>query len=107
MIVVTESGQSGEMTNISRPHDLHYRNCLAVPLILSKNNMKKLTMAATLIGLAPLAVMAHPGHGETEGWSITHYFVEPEHAIYTYPLLILAGFCFVLVYRARKARKDA
>jgi hypothetical protein len=27
--------------------------------------------------------MAHPGHGETGGFTITHYFLEPVHAVIT------------------------
>jgi hypothetical protein len=36
----------------------------------------------TLIGLLASATsFAHPGHGHSEGFTITHYFVEPEHAL--------------------------
>lgn len=31
--------------------------------------------------LAPLTSMAHPGHGETGGFTIIHYFTEPEHVL--------------------------
>lgn len=29
----------------------------------------------------PAWALAHPGHGETEGFTIKHYMVEPEHAV--------------------------
>ena len=29
----------------------------------------------------PLITLAHPGHGETDGYTITHYFTEPVHAV--------------------------
>jgi hypothetical protein len=38
----------------------------------------KLISAATIL---PLFSLAHPGHGETDGFSIIHYFSEPMHAI--------------------------
>jgi hypothetical protein len=34
-----------------------------------------------LLGFIPFASFAHEGHGHTEGFTITHYFVEPQHAI--------------------------
>lgn len=36
----------------------------------------------------PVAILAHPGHGETEGFSIIHYFAEPLHAIITVTAII-------------------
>ena len=38
--------------------------------------LKKLTSFLTML---PLAVLAHPGHGDEGGFTITHYFTEPEH----------------------------
>jgi hypothetical protein len=48
---------------------------------------------------APLASMAHPGHGETEGFTITHYFTEPVHAVVT--ILAVVG-VLVLVTALRR-----
>jgi hypothetical protein len=31
----------------------------------------------------PFTLRAHPGHGETEGFSIIHYLTEPMHAFIT------------------------
>lgn len=44
--------------------------------------MKKVITALSLLLMVfPFIVWAHPGHGETEGFTITHYIVEPAHAI--------------------------
>ena len=48
--------------------------------------MKKIIAALCL--LVPFAGMAHPGHGETGGYTITHYFLEPMHAIITVGILV-------------------
>ncbi len=57
--------------------------------------MKKLAISFGLfLGMvAPLATMAHPGHGETEGYTIIHYFTEPMHAVITLGslLIVFAG----------------
>ena len=36
-----------------------------------------------IIASLPLFASAHPGHGETDGYTITHYFMEPAHAVVT------------------------
>ena len=44
--------------------------------------MKKIiTVAAMLTCFLPLVSLAHPGHGETGGFTIIHYFTEPVHAV--------------------------
>jgi len=57
--------------------------------------MKKLaTSFGLFLGMvAPLTTMAHPGHGETEGYTIIHYFTEPMHAVITLGslLIVFAG----------------
>ena len=54
--------------------------------------MKK--FAATLLasGLLPMAGFAHEGHGHTHGFTITHYLVEPDHALLTWIPLAIAIF---------------
>jgi hypothetical protein len=45
--------------------------------------MKKIAailLPITMI-LMPFLSMAHPGHGKMGGYTITHYFTEPEHVI--------------------------
>jgi hypothetical protein len=64
--------------------------------------MKKVLIAASL--LIPFIGFAHDGHGVTSGFSITHYFVEPGHAIYTWSFIV-ASFILVKYLRGRKASK--
>lgn len=47
--------------------------------------MRKITLTSLLLTLLSFSGMAHEGHGHTHGFTITHYFVEPEH------LLLLMG----------------
>lgn len=54
--------------------------------------MKKLMFF--LASLLPFISNAHPGHGETEGFTITHYFTEPQHLVFI--LLTLAVVIFFL-----------
>jgi hypothetical protein len=54
--------------------------------------MKKIAFASSILltVVMPLISLAHPGHGETEGYTIIHYFVEPVHAVVTFGVLIIA-----------------
>ena len=63
---------------------------------------KLLPFASVLFLLIPMLVTAHEGHGSTEGYTITHYVVEPVH--FAIPVLLIAGIVF-LVLRMRKAVK--
>jgi len=65
--------------------------------------MTKSSIVMFGIVLMPLFGLAHPGHGSTDGYTITHYFVEPDHAIFTWSFLI-ASFFLVSVYRLKKKR---
>jgi hypothetical protein len=56
-------------------------------------------------GLIPFIGFAHEGHGTTDGFTITHYFVEPEHAIYTWSFL-MAGAILISYYRLKKKRSS-
>jgi hypothetical protein len=64
--------------------------------------MKKINLAfkTIIVMLLPFAGMAHPGHGETEGFTITHYFTEPVHA--TVSVILLAGVLFTVSVLRRK-----
>lgn len=62
--------------------------------------MKKIFAAAALV--MPLVTMAHPGHGESNGYTIIHYFTEPQHAIITYGILAATA-----VYIAWERRKKS
>jgi hypothetical protein len=61
----------------------------------------KFISAATIL---PLFSLAHPGHGETDGFSIIHYFSEPMHAIVTVGAIVVmfAGYR----YFRRKSQKS-
>lgn len=54
--------------------------------------------------LFPFAGFAHDGHGVTGGYTITHYFVEPEHAVYTWSF-IAAALVLARYLRGRKASR--
>lgn len=46
--------------------------------------MKKIVLAFVCFFAAiatPLFVLAHPGHGTSDGYTITHYFTESSHII--------------------------
>ena len=64
--------------------------------------MKKIAFAVSLAALAsPLFVAAHPGHGEHGGYTITHYFTEPVHAVAAIGILI-AAFAVVFFIQQKK-----
>jgi hypothetical protein len=51
--------------------------------------MKKIISSLILFVLCmPLISIAHPGHGETGGYTITHYFTEPVHIVVSVIALI-------------------
>lgn len=54
--------------------------------------MKHKTIIFIPMFMAYLTAHAHPGHGDSGGFTITHYFVEPEH--------LFTGICLLalLVY---------
>lgn len=61
--------------------------------------MKK--VIASLAVLTPLFALAHPGHGETEGYTIIHYFTETQHLLVTLGVMVLTTF-FVVKERRKK-----
>lgn len=62
--------------------------------------MKKLLSLLVMLA-ATSAAFAHPGHGSTGGYTITHYITEPVHAL---PLLMAIVLGIVLI---RKERRNA
>lgn len=66
--------------------------------------MKKIALAALCLALTPIAVLAHPGHGGTDGFTIIHYFVEPSHAVFTYSILI-GGFAWMRYLKKKNQHK--
>jgi hypothetical protein len=88
--------------------DYDHISGFAQKLILYTSNafkMKKLISAfqAVFVVLIPFSGMAHPGHGETEGYTITHYFTEPVHATAT-ALLMAAVLCTVSYIRRKNSQ---
>ncbi len=65
--------------------------------------MKKIIASAAL--LMPLITMAHPGHGGTDGYTIIHYFTEPQHAIITFGILAATGVFIAWERRQKKEQK--
>lgn len=67
--------------------------------------MKKIAYAFApmlLLITTPFLSSAHPGHGETDGYSIIHYFVEPMHAVVTFGALA-AALAYIRYSRKKKA----
>ncbi len=69
--------------------------------------MKKIVQILNvLLGilLLPIVSFAHPGHGEGDGFSITHYLKEPEHLALIF-LVIVAIVYFSLRRKRRSSDK--
>ena len=84
------------LTIIITCYDFFDVPCKSFFLILSsvkRNIMKKNLLLSLLSAFSPFLVFAHEGHGHTHGFTITHYFVEPEHLI-----VILGIFTATFVY---------
>lgn len=64
--------------------------------------MKKAIISFLLLSGIPFFSLAHEGHGHTHGFTITHYIIEPEHALLTW--LVVA---FTIGYIWLKRRKKA
>lgn len=62
--------------------------------------MKKIT--SLLAACSPFLAFAHPGHGGSDGYTIIHYFSEPQHALITIGVMAAA---IVLIVRERNKRK--
>jgi len=67
-----------------------------------KQVMKKILIAASLF--VPFISFAHDGHGVTSGFTVTHYFIEPGHAIYTWSFIV-AGLILGVYLRRKNASK--
>jgi hypothetical protein len=62
--------------------------------------MKKITFL--LVASLPIITFAHPGHGGSDGYTIIHYFSEPQHALISLGIMVAA---IVLIVRERNKRK--
>lgn len=58
-----------------------------------------------LVGCMPFISLAHPGHGETGGFTITHYFTEPIHLMISFSVL-LGLYAFSRYLRYNKKQKE-
>jgi hypothetical protein len=58
----------------------------------------RITMSVICIGLVPVGLLAHPGHGHENPLSPGHYIANPEHFL-PLALTIAAVFIAVLAYR--------
>lgn len=54
-----------------------------------------------MAALLPLSMIAHPGHGETEGFTIIHYLVEPIHTT-----AVIGGVLLAVIYLRRQRKKN-
>ncbi|MBK9257115.1 MAG: hypothetical protein IPM42_16685 [Saprospiraceae bacterium] len=54
----------------------------------------------------PLISVAHPGHGDHthDGFSIIHYFTEPEHALVTIGILVTIAVAFYYKYQVNRKK---
>lgn len=67
------------------------------------NYMKKMIVIVSLLLTGqPFVSEAHPGHGTTGGFTITHYFTEPVHVIVSLSIIIASA----VVIRYRIAGKQ-
>jgi hypothetical protein len=63
--------------------------------------MKKILSSLLLV--VPTILMAHPGHGETEGFTITHYFTEVQHVLISIALISITA---VTVWYIKNRKKQ-
>jgi hydrogenase/urease accessory protein HupE len=54
----------------------------------------------------PIIALAHPGHGDHthDGFSIIHYFTEPEHALVTIGILVSIAVAFYHKYQVNRKK---
>lgn len=70
-------------------------------------NMKKALAAGSLFILGiPSTSIAHPGHGETDGYTIIHYFTEPVHAVIAIGVLAAVAVFIRQMRRSKQANKS-
>lgn len=65
-----------------------------------KNGTALLIFVLTAFAVA----WAHPGHGETEGYSFLHYLSEPFHVIPLAAVILASVLIFLFIYSRRKKR---
>ena len=65
--------------------------------------MKKLAASLSSF-IVPLITFAHPGHGDTDGYTIIHYFKEPLHLIVFAAVTLVAVLYFRYLKRKEQRR---
>jgi hypothetical protein len=70
--------------------------------------MKKVSAALSFLVLCmPFISMAHPGHGESGGFTITHYFTEPVHVIISVSIIIAIVVYIRNLYRNKQQQENS
>lgn len=68
--------------------------------------MRKIIAAFSFfILMIPFAGIAHPGHGETGGFTIIHYFAEPLHIFAWLSVLTAIAIFIQFKYKQRRIKK--
>ena len=60
-------------------------------------DMKKTLAIILAMAFLPLMILAHEGHGSTEGFTVIHYIIEPLHV----PIVILIITIAVIIFLRR------
>ena len=61
-------------------------------------------IALFLLAMSATQLNAHPGHGQTDGFSPWHFIMEPVHLIPTFIVAAVVVIVGVLLWRKRKER---
>jgi hydrogenase/urease accessory protein HupE len=91
--------------------DVNHKPCfffrLFLTCYLNRINMKKILTALSLFVLCiPSISLAHPGHGNTDGYTITHYFTEPVHVVIAIGVLAAVAVYTRQVRKSKQANKN-
>ena len=65
-----------------------------------------LFLSVLLFIMIPVGLFAHPGHGDHmhDGFSIIHYFTEPEHGLVTIGILVSIAVAFYYKYQTNRKK---
>lgn len=74
-------------------------------IIQMKKSVKQAVMSAAA-ALSPFFAMAHEGHGHTDGFTIKHYLVEPEHILVGITVIFAAIATGVYLSKKAQAKKN-
>lgn len=67
--------------------------------------VSKVILMLIIVSL-PEMMLAHPGHGDHthDGWSIIHYFTQPEHAVVSIAIVISVAWVTFYLLKSRSKR---